>query len=120
MHHDVAALESQLNQLLLTARPMEAFERFYAEDIVMQENMNPPIAGKARNRAREQAFFAAIASVERIELLGSAVAADLSYSEWLYELVLSDGRRVTMTEIAARRWRDGLVIHERFYHDPGR
>jgi hypothetical protein len=23
-----------------------------------------------------------------------------------------------MTEVAARRWKDGLVVHERFYYDP--
>ena len=117
---DLAALEAELNALLLAGRPMDAFERFYAEDIVMQENSDPPVVGKQRNRAREQAFFGAIASFERIELLGSAAGDGVTYSEWIYELVLRDGRRLTMNEVAARRWRDGQVIHERFYYDPGR
>ena len=117
---DLAALEAELNALLLAGRPMDAFERFYAEDIVMQENSDPPVVGKQRNRAREQAFFDAIASFERIELLGSAAGDGVTYSEWIYELVLRDGRRLTMNEVAARRWRDGQVIHERFYYDPGR
>lgn len=117
---DLAELESQLNELLLARRPMEAFERFYAEDIVMQENVDPPVVGKQRNRAREEAFFGAIASFDRVELLGSAVGDDVTYSEWIYELTLRDGRKLNMTEVAARRWRDGLVVHERFYYDPGR
>lgn len=117
---DLAALEAELNALLLAGRPMDAFERFYAEDIVMQENSDPPVVGKHRNRAREQAFFGAIARFERIELLGSAAGDGVTYSEWIYELVLRDGRRLTMNEVAARRWRDGQVIHERFYYDPGR
>ena len=117
---DLAALEAELNALLLAGRPMDAFERFYAEDIVMQENSDPPVVGKQRNRAREQAFFGAIASFERIELLGSAAGDGVTYSEWIYEILLRDGRRLTMNEVAARRWRDGQVIHERFYYDPGR
>ena len=117
---DLAALEAELNALLLAGRPMDAFERFYAEDIVMQENSDPPVVGKQRNRAREQAFFGAIASFERIELLGSAAGDGVTYSEWIYELVLRDGRRLTMNEVAARRWREGQVIFERFYYDPGR
>lgn len=115
-----AELETQLNQLLLDGKPMEAFERFYAEDIVMQENTDPPIVGKTRNRAREQAFFGSIARFDRIELLGWAAGDGVTYSEWIYELVFHDGRRLTMTEVSARRWRDGQVVHERFYYNPGR
>jgi len=47
---DLAALESQLNQLILEGQALVAFERFYAEDIVMQENTAPPVLGKARAR----------------------------------------------------------------------
>jgi ketosteroid isomerase-like protein len=118
--HDLAELESRLNQLLLAGRPMDAFERFYADDIVMQENVDAPFVGKELNRARELAFFGAIASFDRVELLGSAVGDGVTYSEWIYELTLRDGRRLNMTEVAARRWRDGLVVHERFYYDPHR
>jgi ketosteroid isomerase-like protein len=114
---DLAALEAQLNQLILDGRPLEAFERFYSEDIVMQENSEPPIAGKPRNREREQAFFGAIAELE-VQLLGSAVGDGLSYSEWVFELRFKDGRRVRMNEVSARRWQDGLVTHERFYYNP--
>lgn len=114
---DLAALESQLNQLILAGRFMEAFERFYADDIVMQENTAPPVAGKARNREREQAFFGSI-DTARIELLGAAIADGVSYSEWVFDLAFKDGRRICMTEVSARRWQGGLVVHERFYYDP--
>jgi ketosteroid isomerase-like protein len=114
---DLAALESQLNQLILAGCFMDAFERFYADDIVMQENTAPPIAGKARNREREQAFFGSI-DAARIELLGAAIGVDVTYSEWIFDLSFKDGRRIRMTEVSARRWRDGLVVHERFYYDP--
>lgn len=114
---DLAALESQLNQLILEGQALVAFERFYAEDIVMQENTAPPILGKARNREREQAFFGSIAE-SRIHLLGSAIGDGVTYSEWIYELSFKDGRRICMTEVSARRWKDGLVAHERFYYNP--
>jgi len=114
---DLAALERQLNQLILAGQALEAFERFYAEDIVMQENTAPPVLGKARNREREQAFFGSIAAA-KIQLLGSAVGDDVTYSEWIYELDFKDGRRICMTEVSARRWQGGLVVHERFYYNP--
>lgn len=114
---DVAAEELRLNQLILEGRALEAFERYYAEDIVMQENTAPPVVGKARNREREEAFFGSIDEA-RIRLLGSAVGDGVSYSEWIYELSFKDGRKICMTEVSARRWRGGLVIHERFYYNP--
>lgn len=114
---ELAALENQLNQLILEGRALEAFERFYAEGIVMQENTAPPVVGKPRNREREQAFFGSI-EVAKVQLLGSAVADGLTYSEWIYELSFKDGRKICMTEVSARRWQDGLVINERFYYNP--
>lgn len=114
---DVATLEHQLNQLILAGRSLEAFEQFYADDIVMQENTDPPVSGKERNRAREQAFFGALAEVG-VTLLGSAVRGEVAYSEWIFELLFKDGRKVALTEVSARRWRSGQVVHERFYYNP--
>ncbi len=114
---ELAVLEAQLNKLILEGRALEAFELLYAEDIVMQENTAPPLVGKAHNRERERAFFGSIAEFE-VQLLGSAIGDDVTYSEWIYEISFKDGRRVNMTEVSARRWRNGQVVHERFYYNP--
>ena len=114
---DLAALETQLNQLIVEGHALAAFEQFYAEEIVMQENTAPPVVGKARNREREQAFFGSIAEA-KIHLLGWAVGDAVSYSEWIYELDFKDGRKICMNEVSARRWKNGLVVNERFYYNP--
>lgn len=114
---DLATLESQLNQLILDGRSLDAFERFYGEDIVMQENTAPPIVGKPRNREREQAFFGALSKVG-VTLLGSAIGDGVTYSEWIFDLTFHDGRKICLTEVSARRWREGFVVHERFYYNP--
>ena len=119
METSVDALEQALNKLLLAGKALEAFERFYAEDIEIQDNDSPPVVGKQANRAREQAFFNAIDKLHRVELLGWAVNGDRSYSEWIYEFTLRGGGRERMCEVSARRWRDGKVAHERYYYKPG-
>ncbi len=113
---DIAAQEAELNQLILDGQALTAFETFYAEDVVMQENSDPPTVGKAANREREQALIGNLAAFEA-ELLGSAIAADLSYSEWIYTFTFRDGQRQLLHEVSARRWREGQVIHERFYFE---
>ncbi len=115
----VEALEKALNELLLRGKALEAFERFYADEIEIQDNDSPPVVGKQANRAREQAFFNAIEQLHRVELLGWAVNGDRSYSEWIYEFTLRGGERLRMCEVSARRWRDGQVVHERYYYKPG-
>lgn len=114
---DLAALETELNQYILDGRILEAFERFYADEIVMQENTAPPVVGKALNRERERAFFGSI-SDSKITLLGSAIGDGVTYSEWIFDLHFKDGRRICMTEVSARRWQGGAIVHERFYYNP--
>jgi SnoaL-like protein len=116
---NTAALEHQLNQSLLAGQVMEAFEELYAGDVVMQENLAPPTAGKAANRERELAFFGQVEQVHGVSLLGSAVNGDRSYSEWEYDITFKGGVRVKWAQATVRQWKDGKVAHERFYYHKG-
>ena len=42
-----------LIKLMLSGKQMDAFEKYYHEDVVMQENSKPPMVGKSANRERE-------------------------------------------------------------------
>lgn len=114
---DTATLEKQLNDTVLKGDLMGAFEKFYAEDVVMQENAEPPISGKAVNRPREQAFVDSVGAVHKIELVGNAISDDTSYSEWMFDVTFKGGSRVQLHQVAARRWKNGKVVSERFYYN---
>ena len=43
---DITALDNDLNQKVLTGAAMDAFELYYADDVIMQENSDPPFEGK--------------------------------------------------------------------------
>lgn len=113
----VAEQEKALNQLILDGRILDAVDQFYAEDVVMQENNAPGTAGKAANRAREVQFLESIETFHGAQLLGSAAHGDRSYSEWVLDITFKGGVRVRMEQVAARRWRNGEVVHERFYYN---
>ena len=51
---------STINDMVLEGKALEAFDQFYHDDIVMQENDNPVVEGKVANRKREEDFFGAI------------------------------------------------------------
>jgi ketosteroid isomerase-like protein len=109
-------LNDQLNEMIMSGQALDAFERFYADDCVMQENLNEPCVGKEANRAREREFFGAIAEFHGAELHSAAAAGDVSYAEMSFDATYKDGARRKMTEVAVRKWKDGKVAHERFYY----
>ena len=112
----VQQLDEQLNQRILAGDILGAFEEFYADDVVMQENTLDPFVGKAVNRDREKAFVDSLAEVHSAKLVGSAVSGDRSYSEWFMDVTFKNGQRYPMQQVASRQWKDGKVVHERFYY----
>jgi len=52
MPKSTAELEWELNQALQDKKVLEAFEQFYVDDVVMQENSGEPCRGKEANRQR--------------------------------------------------------------------
>lgn len=118
MSRDLQSLHDELNSLILARRHQEAFEKFYAEDCVMQENDEAPTRGKDANREREKKFFATLVEFHSIELKGSAVGDAISFSEWRNEMTLEGIGRVKTEEVSVRRWKDGRIVSERFYYEP--
>ncbi|MCA9739622.1 MAG: SnoaL-like domain-containing protein [Gemmatimonadota bacterium] len=115
----VAELDHEVNQAILSGRALEAFETHYADDVVMQEPGVEPFVGKDRNRAREQEFFASVEDFHGAELVASAVDGDTTFSEWMWDVTLKGVGRIRMEQVARRRWKDGKIVHERFYYTKG-
>jgi ketosteroid isomerase-like protein len=119
MNANVSAVERELNAMIQKGEILPAFEKYYADDVVMQENSEPPCNGKLANRAREENFVGSVAQVHDIKLVNSAINGDIAFSEWLLDLTFKGGQRAQLAQAAVRRWKDGKVIHERFYYNKG-
>jgi hypothetical protein len=112
-----ANLEHKLNEMILAGKIMDGYEAFYSDDVVMQENNDPPCLGKDANRERQYKFFSLVKEVHSVTLVGTAVTDNRAYSEWDYDLSFNDDLRYRLVEVAVRQWSHGKVIHERFYWD---
>ena len=97
---------------------LEAIEEFYDDDVVMQENANPPTVGKAANRQREAAFGDTIAQVHENRAASLLVDGDRAAIHWIFDYTDRDGRRTRLDEIADQTWRGDKIVRERFYYDP--
>lgn len=109
-------LETKLNDAILSGKALEAFDELYADDIVMQENADEPYVGKEFNRKREIEFFSSVEQWHDGRVISSAVNGDVSFSEWEMDITLKGAGRIKMNQVAVRRWKNGKVVHERFYH----
>ena len=113
---DVRELDRRLNAEILAGRALDAFETFYADDVVMQENDAEPTVGKAANRIREQAFFAAVTEFRGAEVLAVGAGDDVTFSHWRFDYTHRDWGVRTYRQVAVRTWRDGKVVNEVFHY----
>jgi ketosteroid isomerase-like protein len=112
----IAEKEAKLNEMILQGNALEAFEEFYAEDVVMQDQDMGPWEGKDTNREREEDFFGKVTELHAIELGESAVGDDVTFSIWHYHYEHEEWGEADYEQVAVRHWNDdGLIEKERFY-----
>jgi histidyl-tRNA synthetase len=54
-----------------------------------------------------------------IRVLASAVNGDTTFSEWYMDINLKNGFHYQSTQVAIRQWKDGKIVHERFFYNKG-
>ena len=118
MAADLKARVDSLNQMITEGKIMEAMNEFYADDVVMAENDNPPTVGLEANLAREEDFVKNT-TWYGLELKGVAVGDDVSMVQWWMDFHNKHyGDRMAFTQVAVQRWRGEKIYDERFYYSP--
>jgi len=112
----ISEMINDLNSLMLQGKAMEAFEKYYAEDVVMQENENPPTVGKDANRDRELAFFGGITEFRGAVVLQVAVGENVSMVESGMDYTHKDYGTRKYKQVAVQQWKDGKIVNEKFYY----
>ena len=105
-----------LNALVLDGKAMEAFDKYYHEDVVMQENEDEPTRGKMANRIREEIFFNSILEFRSARVTKLAVGNNISMVEWHYDYTHKEWGERNYAQIAVQEWQDGKIINEKFYY----
>ena len=107
-----------LISLVEQGQMLEAMNRYYAENVAMQENVSPPSVGFAENYAREEAFYGSLQALN-FNLVSVVVEGDRAVINWVFDYTTADGTSYRMDEIAIQTWRDGKIVHERYVYDTG-
>ncbi|MGH7909616.1 MAG: SnoaL-like domain-containing protein [Thermodesulfobacteriota bacterium] len=109
-------LVEDLNTMILKGQIMEAFEKYYHYDVVMQENEQTPTIGKAENREREKQFLADLVEFRKAEVKAVAVGDNVTMVEWFFDYTHKEWGKKTYHQVAVQRWKGGRIVHERFYY----
>ena len=107
---------SDLNDLVLQGKSLDAFDKYYHEDVVMQENENAPTVGKTANRNREEEFFAAITEFRGARPLKVTVGEDTTMVQWWYDYTHKDWGVRNYTQVSVQEWKDGKIWKEQFFY----
>lgn len=105
-----------LNQQILAGNILDAFDRFCAEEVVMQENENKPTVGKAACRLNEEAFVGNITAFRSAQVKNVIVSDDITVTEWHFDFDHALWGKRDYDQVAVQRWRDGQVINKTFYY----
>ncbi len=99
-------------------RILDAMNEFYDKDTVMQENANPPTKGLAANIEREKQFLSMVKEWKGFDVPTMGVGEGVTFYENAVDFIATDGKPVHMEQVAVQKWRNGKIVHERFYYDP--
>lgn len=109
-------LVEDLAKMIGEGKILEAFDKYYADDIVMQENEDTPRVGKEENLKYEKAFVEGIVEMHDGKIIGVASGDNYSTIESSMDVTHKDWGRVARTQMAAQTWKDGKVVKEKFYY----
>src|SRR5687767_10914885 len=114
---NVKANVDQLNQMILDGKILDAFEKFYADDVVMQDNNYPVREGKDVNREYEKVFVNGLTEFRGAKVLNTIVVDDIAATEWWMDFTHKDFGDKNYKQLAVQRWKDGKIVEEKFYYN---
>ena len=116
-------LQQRLNDLfayIQQGKIIEAMNEFYDKDTVMQENANQPTVGLAANIEREKQFMSGVKEWKGFNVTASGVGDDVTLYECNLDFIATSGQPVHMEQVVVSKWKNGKIVHERFYYDSGK
>jgi len=82
----------------------------------MQENSLLPTVGREANYEREKQFLSMVKEWKGFEVMSKGVGEDVTFYETIMDWVTTDGTPVHVEQVVVAKWKNGKIIHERYYH----
>lgn len=115
----ILALEQELQTMMGQGQMLEAFDKFYADDVVMVEATGEVREGKAHNRTFEEKWLESLEGMHGGGVTAMAANEETGHTctETWGDFSFKGGQRMKMEEVSVKKWENGKIVHERFYYD---
>ena len=114
---DLRTLVDELNQMVMEGKVLDAFEKFYADDVVMQDNDYPQRVGKEVNRQYEETFVNGLTEFKGAKVVNTVISDGIAAVEWWYDYTHKDYGTRNYTQLSVQRWKNGKIVEEKFYYN---
>ena len=111
-----------LQQIAAGPNVLDAIDTYYHDDVTIVEATGDTFHGRETQKGRMREWHATIDEVHGGEI--KAVAATetapgtgVALVESSFDATFKEGGRMQIEEVAVQRWKDGKVVHERFYYN---
>ncbi len=109
---------TKLYEMINSGQVLEGFEKYYHQDVVMQEIGEEPRVGKDKNREYEIKFMGMIKEFHGSGVLGitSNEAENKTMVESWMDMTFQNGARMNSQQVAVQTWDGDYIVKETFYH----
>jgi ketosteroid isomerase-like protein len=107
----------ELLDFIRNGKIMDAMREFYADDVVMEEPRYGKTQGLKANLEREQQFVDSVAEFKNFQTPAVAVGDGVGVYENVMDWKTTDGDDMHVEQVVVQQWKDGKIVHERFYYD---
>ena len=108
----------KLNLLIKEGKILEAFEKYYGDEVVIKVNGNSAITGKEHNRKREMIFLQEIEKLNSAEIKSVTFGGtddNVSMTEWAINIENKEGIKKIIYRVNVQHWKDDKIISEKLY-----
>lgn len=107
-----------LHDMILQGKLLEAFDKYYADNVVMTEPRGTR-KGKAECREYEEKFLDMVQEFHGLDVksIASNEEDKVVFIESAMDVTFKDGNRALMEQIAVQKWEGDQIVHERFYYE---
>ena len=114
--HEIENALNDLNGLVLQGKSLEAFEKYYHDEVSMQENSMTPTTGKKANYDREVEFYGNVTDFRGAWIKGTGVGDNISFVIWHYDYTHKDWGVRNYSQVSVQHWKDGKIVKEKFVY----
>ena len=109
----VIANEKEINELVLAGKMLEAFDKFYGENVVMMETDGSQNVGKDNCRKYEEGFISSITQFNEAKVISSVVVPISEtefevYATWYNDMVTTN-YPIKGNQISITTWKDDMI-----------